>query len=79
MKVLIVFMLFVGLFLVISGVYEQRLQEAKDERRIEYRFIPRTLYEEQLQGSDGASTLFAERVLPMFATEQPWPTARSPQ
>lgn len=77
MKTLIVFMLFVGLFLCVSGVYEQRLKEAREEKRVEYRFIPRTMYEEQLSGGDGdgASTLFAERVLPMFGGEQPWPVS----
>lgn len=75
---MIVFMLFVGMFLVVSGVYEQRLKEAREERRVEYRFIPRTLYEEQLAGgdADGSSTLFAERVMPMFRGSQPWPTGR---
>lgn len=75
MKVLIVFMLFVGLFLVVTGVYEQKLEEAREERKIEYRFIPRTLYEEQLPGNDGAPTMFAETISPMFKKTQPWPVA----
>jgi hypothetical protein len=63
MKSLIVFVLFVGMFLVVSGVYEQRLEQARKEKKIEYRFIPRSMYEEQLANN----TLFAQRVLkPIF-------------
>lgn len=65
MKSLIVFILFVGMFLVISGVYEQRLAQAQQEKKIEYRFIPRSLYDEQLS----KNTFFTERIVkPMFET-----------
>lgn len=62
MKTLLIFILFAGMFLVISGVYEQRLELAKKDKKIEYRFIPRTLYEEQL----ASNTTFADKVKPLF-------------
>jgi hypothetical protein len=65
MKTLINFILFTGMFLIISGVYEQKLEAAKKEKQIEYRFIPRSLYEEQL----GSNTTFAEKIKPMFESQ----------
>jgi hypothetical protein len=54
--------MFTGMFLVISGVYEQRLDLAQKDKKVEYRFIPRTLYEEQLS----SNTTFADKVQPLF-------------
>lgn len=51
MQSLVVLMLFAGLALVMHGVYEEKLATARKDVRIEYRFIPRTYYEEQLSGS----------------------------
>ena len=48
MKPVILFIFFVGVFLIIHGIYEQKYQALKDNVRVEYRFIPRTYYEEQL-------------------------------
>ena len=63
MKSLIIFILFVGMFMIVSGVYEQRIEEEKQKREIEYKFIPRTMYEEQL----ASNTSFAAKVVdPMF-------------
>jgi hypothetical protein len=62
MKTLLIFIMFTGMFLVISGVYEQRLDLAQKDKKVEYRFIPRTLYEEQLSNN----TTFADKVQPLF-------------
>ena len=63
MKSLITFILFVGMFMIVSGVYEHRLKQAEKEKKVEYRFIPRSMYEEQLANN----TLFADRVVkPLF-------------
>lgn len=63
MRTLITFILFAGMFLVISGIYEQKLDIAQKEKKIEYRFIPRSLYEEQLANN----TTFADKLLtPLF-------------
>lgn len=66
MKSLIIFILFVGMFMIVSGVYEQRLTQAQKEKKIEYRFIPRSMYEEQLANN----TLFAQRIVqPLFESK----------
>jgi hypothetical protein len=51
MRALILLMLFGGVALVIHSVYEEKLERARREVRVEYRFLPRTLYEEQMAES----------------------------
>jgi hypothetical protein len=48
MKTIILLFLFIGLLFVIHGIYEQKMTFIRDNTRVEYRFIPRTYYEEQL-------------------------------
>lgn len=48
MRFFIVLLLFVGMAMVIHSIYEEKLQRAQQQTKIEYRFLPRTLYEEQL-------------------------------
>jgi hypothetical protein len=38
----------IGMFFVVSGFYEQKVLHALQTRRVEYRFIPRSTYEEQM-------------------------------
>jgi hypothetical protein len=52
MKSFILFLLFIGVILIISGVYEQRIKNVKQLVRTEYRFVPRTLYDEVLSKND---------------------------
>lgn len=52
MKIFIIFLLFVGMFMIIHGIYEEKLRIAEQNKKIEYKFIPRTLYEEQLSDSN---------------------------
>lgn len=61
------FILFIGVFLVVDGVYQERLRNAEKTSRVEYRFIPRTYYEEQL--SNGTVT---DKMKSMFEDESPW-------
>lgn len=51
MKSLIVLLFFVGMFMITSGIYEQKLKTAETNTKIEYRFVPRTYYEEQMAPS----------------------------
>lgn len=67
--------LFIGMFLIVHGIYEEKLQAAKRDVKVEYRFIPRTLYEEQL-AADGAGTL-SNTFKTMFAGEDPMLDRRS--
>jgi hypothetical protein len=56
-----------GVLLVIHSIYEQKYQALKKNVRVEYRFIPRTYYEEQL-----ASTPVSSMYKNMFDKESPW-------
>lgn len=67
MKVFIVFLLFIGMFFIIDGVYEQKLKAASATSKIEYKYIPRTYYDEQLTGHDIES-----RYDSIFNRASPW-------
>jgi hypothetical protein len=68
LKPVILFILFVAAFLIITGVYEQKLEAAENKKKIEYRFIPRTFYEEQL----GKTNTITDKIGSMFESESPW-------
>lgn len=62
MRSLVTLLFIVGLFMVVSGFYEQKVLAAQEQRRVEYRFIPRTTYEEQMdstQVSTANRTMFS--------------------
>jgi hypothetical protein len=67
MKSIIFFLLFAGMVLVIHGIYQQKYNELEKNLRVEYRFIPRTYYDEQLTDST-VSAQFKN----MFSKESPW-------
>lgn len=56
LKSYIILLLFVGMFLIITGIYEQKLKNVKKLVRTEYKFVPRTLYDEVLSNNDVQST-----------------------
>lgn len=66
-----VLLLFVGMFIVTHGVFEERLRNMQQQTRVEYRFIPRTYLEEQHSGSD-LTGMFKN----MFEGSTPWLSAR---
>lgn len=49
-----------------QGIFQQKMLDADRNVRVEYRFIPRTLYEEQLDS--GAAIA---RLRPMFDADYP--------
>lgn len=67
MKSLVFFLFFVGMILIIHGIYDEKYKSLKNNMRVEYRFIPRTYYEEQL-GNANVSANFKN----MFNKESPW-------
>lgn len=67
MQSIILFFIFLGCFMIMAGVYEEKLKEAEGKTKIEYRFIPRTYYEEQLSDSD-----LSMKVAGMFNEVSPW-------
>ena len=48
-------LLFVGTVLIITGIYEQKIKNTKRLVRTEYKFIPRTLYDEVLSHQEVTS------------------------
>lgn len=69
MKAVAVFLLFVGMFLVTQGFYQQKA--ACPSPKTEVKFIPRSLYEEQL-GEPQVQKQFKS----MFEETTTWPTVR---
>lgn len=67
MRILILALLFLGALMVADGIYEQRLAACRDNARIEYRFIPRSYYDEQMHHRD-LSKSFED----MFNMDAPW-------
>jgi hypothetical protein len=55
------------MFLILSGVYEQKLANVKKLVRTEYKFVPRTLYDEVLSNND-VQGLFKNH----FNSPDPW-------
>lgn len=67
MKSVIIFLFCFGIFLIIHNIYDQKYQALKKNVHVEYRFIPRTYYEEQLANTP-VSSLFKN----IFNKESPW-------
>jgi hypothetical protein len=62
-------LIFAGILLFMHGYYIQQLNEARtSNKRIEYRFVPRTFYEDQFFGETPTSLFKA-----MFQKASPWP------
>ena len=68
MKSIIILLLFCGMFMIIHGVYEQKFKELNDNPRVEYKFVPRTYYDEQLSSENTFGTKFSS----MFDHASPW-------
>lgn len=63
MKLLIVLMFFFGIILIVHGIYEEKFQKLKKNVKIQYRFVPRSYYDEQIfsnQFSSKFSNIFDE-------------------
>lgn len=72
MKSFVILLLFAGTMLIMHGIYEQKLKAAKENKSVEYRFIPRTYYEEQLATPD-----LTKKMGSMFESQyaDPWADA----
>ena len=63
MKLLILLTLFTGILLIMNGIYEEKVKRLERDVKVEYRFIPRSYYDEQIfsnQFSSKFSNLFDE-------------------
>lgn len=74
MKSIAVFILFLGMFLILQGYYQQKLikKSNTDTNTVQVKFIPRTLYDEQLSDEQKLSQQFKG----MFQDITVWPAAR---
>lgn len=48
MKTFIILLLFVGMFMIVHGIYEEKFEKLKNDVRVKYKFIPRTYYDEMI-------------------------------
>lgn len=69
MQAFVVLLLFVGMLMVVHGIYEERFQMLNENVRVEYRFVPRTYYEEQLSPAEGT---LSSKFQNIFEDETPW-------
>jgi hypothetical protein len=67
MKTFIVLVLFIGIFMITHGIYEQKLKAMSNDKKIVYKFIPRTYYEEQLSDNNVMNKLGG-----MFSNDSTW-------
>lgn len=70
MRTVVLLLLIAGAALIVHGVYEEKLKLARQDVRVEYRFIPRTLYEEQMETTD-----LLDKYKDMFHRSAPWSAA----
>jgi len=70
MKAIAIFILFIGMFLVIQGYYSQ-VANIKNTPTIVYKYIPRSIYDEQL--SSDPSLMVSQQFKSMFENINPWP------
>ena len=70
MKTWLILALFVGMFLVVHGIYEEKLRAHERNVKVEYRFVPRTYYDEQLMNAEGS---LASKFKSMFEGVDPSP------
>ena len=68
MKSIVLLLLFVGMFMIVNGIYEQKLKSVETKTKIEYRFIPRSYYEEQLSGNADVTNKLGD----MWNHASPW-------
>lgn len=68
MNTIVILILFIGLFFIVNGIYEQKIKAVEDNPKIVYKFIPRTYYEEQIFDNNVTS-----KMANMFnSNDQPW-------
>jgi hypothetical protein len=74
MKSIAVFVLFLGMFLIVQGYYQQKLQahQQKADTSVKVKFIPRSVYEDQLSNDQKVSQQFKS----MFDDISTWPSVR---
>ena len=52
MEILLIILFFTGLLMIMYGLYENKINLLKKSKFIEYKFVPRTYYDEQIYNID---------------------------
>ena len=69
---MVILILFIGLFFIVNGIYEQKLKSVEENPKIVYKFIPRTYYEEQIFDNNVTakmSNMFNDNDQPWFMNQ----------
>lgn len=66
MRALSFFIFMIGVIMITMGYMDNKLQKKIQENKIEYRFVPKTLYDEQHEPSN-ISRIYSD----MFSNEDP--------
>lgn len=48
MKTIILLLLFLGMFMIVHGIYQEKYEKLKKDVQVKYKFIPRTYYDDVL-------------------------------
>jgi hypothetical protein len=74
MKSVLFLCLFIGMFMIVHGIYEEKLEKMKKDVRVKYKFIPRTYYDEMMD-----KDIFSSQVSdPLFKSTQDFRSAGLP-
>lgn len=74
MRTIALLLIFLASLLIITDVYEGRVAAARADRRVVYRYVPRSALDEQYYGTPASA-----RFQSMFATPSPWDGTKAPQ
>ena len=56
MKTIIFLFLFIGMFMIVHGIYEEKYEKLRKKTQVKYKFIPRTYYDDFLMNNDIKNT-----------------------
>ena len=56
MRTIIFLSMFVGMFMIVHGIYQEKYDKMKENVQVKYKFIPRTYYDDFLMNNDISNT-----------------------
>ena len=56
MKTIIFLFLFIGMFMIVHGIYEEKYEKMRKTTKVKYKFIPRTYYDDFLMDNEIKNT-----------------------
>jgi len=57
----------VGMYMVIQGIFDEKYDALLNNQKVEYRFVPRSYYEEQMFNKQ-----FTDQLAPIFDEDDQW-------